>query len=151
MRDEPEIHALYQELLNRWNDRDAQGYADLFLEDGGIVGFDGSSVETRAEIRSHLAGIFDHHATAAYVGKVRNVRFLGADVAVLSAVVGMVSPGQSDINPAVNSVQTLIAHKQDRWGIVLFQNTPAAFHGRPELGQELTEELRAVFRAAQPK
>jgi uncharacterized protein (TIGR02246 family) len=152
MNDELEVHRFYQELLNRWNDRDARGYADLFLEDGGIVGFDGSSVDTRAEIFAHLTEIFTHHATAAYVGKIRHVRFLNADVVVLSAVAGLVPPGGSDINPAVNAIQTLVAQRRDqRWCIALFQNTPAAFHGRPELGRELTEELRAVFRAAQPK
>jgi hypothetical protein len=30
------------------------------------------------------------------------------------------------------------------WRIVTFQNTPAAVHGRPELAQALTAELRAV-------
>jgi hypothetical protein len=28
--------------------------------------------------------------------------------------------------------------------IVLFQNTPAQFHGRPELVEEMTRELQAV-------
>jgi len=28
---------------------------------------------------------------------------------------------------------------------VLFQNTPAQFHGRPELVQQLTEELRQLL------
>lgn len=29
----------------------------------------------------------------------------------------------------------------DDWKIELFQNTPAALHGRPEMVQQLTEEL----------
>ena len=63
----------------------------------------------------------------------------------------MVPPGQSDLNPAVNTVQTVVAAKRDgRWRIVLFQNTPAQFHGRPELAQQLTEELRQVLRASSP-
>lgn len=59
----------------------------------------------------------------------------------------MVPPGQADLSPAVNSVQTLIAVK-DRasWRIALFQNTPAAFHGRPEASAALTDELRQVLR-----
>jgi len=71
---------------------------------------------------------------------------LTPDVAILRAVVGMVPPGQSDINPAVNTVQSLVAKKQDdRWRIALFQNTPAQFHGRPELVQQLTDELRQLL------
>jgi len=58
----------------------------------------------------------------------------------------MVPPGKSDLNPAVNAVQTLVAARQDsRWRIAVFQNTPAAFHGRPELSERLTEELRQVL------
>ena len=75
--------------------------------------------------------------------------FVLAFVAVLSAVVGMVPPGQSDLNPAVNAVQTLIAAKQGSvWRIAVFQSTPAALHGRPELSEWLTEELRQVLRAS---
>jgi hypothetical protein len=52
----------------------------------------------------------------------------------------MVPPGQSDINPEVNAVQTLISVKQqNKWSMALFQNTPAAFQGRPELSERLTE------------
>jgi hypothetical protein len=58
----------------------------------------------------------------------------------------MVPPGQSDLNPAVNTVQTLVAAKKDgEWRVALYQNTPAQFHGRPEMVQELTEELRQLL------
>jgi hypothetical protein len=58
----------------------------------------------------------------------------------------MMSPGQSDLNPAVNTIQTLVAVKRaGKWRIAIFQNTPAQFHGRPELAQALTEELRQLL------
>jgi hypothetical protein len=77
------------------------------------------------------------------------VRLLSPDVAILRAVAGMVPPGESDINPEVNAVQTLVAVKQqNNWIIALFQNTPAAFHGRPELSERLTEELRQALRTS---
>ena len=48
----------------------------------------------------------------------------------------------------VNAHQTLVAVKHDGlWRIQLFQNTPAQFHGRPELVQHMTEELRQVLEA----
>jgi hypothetical protein len=41
------------------------------------------------------------------------------------------------------AVQTLVAERcEDEWRVVLYQNTPAQFHGRPELVESLTEELR---------
>jgi hypothetical protein len=60
----------------------------------------------------------------------------------------MVPPGQSEINPAVNAVQTLVAVNQDsQWRVAIFHNTPAAFHGRPEASEQLTAELREALRA----
>jgi uncharacterized protein (TIGR02246 family) len=80
------------------------------------------------------------------VGKVRTVRLLGADVAVVSAVAGMLPPGKTAINPAVNAMQMLVAARQDGvWRIVSYQNTPAQFHGRPELAQALTDELQQLL------
>lgn len=58
----------------------------------------------------------------------------------------MVPRGRSDINPEANGVQTMIALKSgDNWKISLFQNTPAAFFGRPELGDDLCAELRQAL------
>ena len=48
---------------------------------------------------------------------------------------------------AVNAIQILVAARRDgQWRIELFQNTPAAFHGRPEASEVLTAELRAALR-----
>ncbi len=144
--DESKVRSLHQALLQGWNQRSADGMAALFDEDANLIGFDGSQVNGRQEIQSHLGQVFAHHPTAAYVWKVREVRFLAPEVAVLRAVAGMVPPGQSDINPAVNAVQTLVARKlRGKWYIAVFQNTPAAFHGRPELSRQLTEELRQIL------
>ena len=63
----------------------------------------------RAEIESGIRQIFTDHQTAAYVWKIRDVRLLSPEVAVLRAVAGMVPPGQSDLNPTVNTIQTLVA------------------------------------------
>ncbi len=144
--DENEITALYAHFMEAWNARDADAYASFVAEDGNLVGFDGSQLNTQAEIRSTIRQIFADHQTAPYVWKVREVRFLAPDVAILRAVVGMVPLGQTDINPAVNSIQSLVATKRDnQWRITLFQNTPAQFHGRPELVQQLTDELRQLL------
>jgi uncharacterized protein (TIGR02246 family) len=100
-------------------------------------------VDGQAEIEGHLDQVFGHHQTAAYVGKVREVRLLAPEVVLLRAVAGMVPPSQSDLNPALNTVHSLVASKQrDGWKVELFQSTPAAFHGRPEASEALTAELR---------
>ena len=80
------------------------------------------------------------------MSKIREVRRIDSDAALLRAVVGMVPAGQTDLNPAVNAIQSLVAVRRgERWRIVLFQNTPAQFHGRPDLAEALTQELRALL------
>lgn len=58
----------------------------------------------------------------------------------------MIPPGKTDINPDTNAHQTLVAVKKDEdWKIELFQNTLAKFHGRPELVEQMTEELSQLI------
>jgi len=141
--EETEVRALYRQILSGWNRRSADAIAQLFAEDGDAIGCDGSEFRGQAEIASVHRQIFDDHRTGAFVGKVRSVRFLNSEVAVLCAVAGMVMPGQSDLEPDRNAVQTLVAVKRDGpWRAAVFQNTSAQFHGRPEEAQSLTEELR---------
>ncbi|MEH7522714.1 SgcJ/EcaC family oxidoreductase [Bacillus sp. JJ1503] len=141
-----EVEAIYKQLLDAWNNRDARGMADLFTEDGESIGFDGSQSIGREEIFSHLEPIFIHHPTARFLSKVKDVRFLSSETALLRAIAGMVPPDQSEINPKVNTHHTLVVVKNEgMWRIQLFQNTPAQFHGRPELVEKMTEELRELL------
>jgi len=137
---------LYRRLLDAWNRRDGPAMASLFTDSGHVVGFDGTQVNGRAAIAAHLAPIFARHATPRYVAVVRGVRELPPATALLWAHAGLVPAGRSDIDPALNAVQTLIGERRDgKWRIELFQNTPAAFHGRPEEGERLSGELRAAL------
>jgi uncharacterized protein (TIGR02246 family) len=147
MGDAADVTSLYESLLTCWNSRDAAGYGALFADDASLVGFDGSCVESAPAITEHLQSIFADHTPAEYVWKVREVRVLAPDVALLRAVVGMVPPGASDIKPEVNAVQAMVAvHRGDRWRVAHLASTPAAFHGRPEEADALTSELREVLR-----
>ena len=142
-----DVETLYFSLLRRWNEQDASGIAALFVADGHVVGFDGSEIDGREAIEAGMRDIFSHHKTPSYIGKVRSVRLLDG-MAILRAVVGMVAPGQQDLNPELNAVQTLVASSNTgTWRIELFQNTPAALHGRPAALERLTEELREVLRS----
>lgn len=148
MNAEQGARALYAGILRYWNTGNAAGFAGLFVRQGNLVGFDGSQIDGQDKIEAHLAQVFAHHRTATYVGKVREVRLLGSEVVLLRAVAGMVPPKQSDLNPALNTIHTLVASKQrDSWRAELFQSTPAAFHGRPEASESLTAELRKELMA----
>ncbi|MGZ4160207.1 MAG: SgcJ/EcaC family oxidoreductase [Neobacillus sp.] len=144
--DETQIRELYQRFIEGWNNRSADAMTEPFVEEGEMIGFDGSQYIGREEMFSNLQQIFAHHPTAPYVVKVTAVRSLGSEGAVLRAIAGMVPPGKSEINPNVNSHHTLVAVKKDgKWLIELFQNTPAQFHGRPDLVENMTEELQNLL------
>jgi uncharacterized protein (TIGR02246 family) len=136
------VQEIYQQLIEAWNNRNAREMADLFSEQGESIGFDGSQSIGREEIYIHLSPIFKDHPTAQFVNKIKDIRFLSSDIAILRAIAGMIPPGQSDINAKVNTHHTLVVvNNMGNWKIDLFQNTPAQFHGRPELVEQMTEEL----------
>jgi len=142
---ENEVRALYEKLIAGWNAHDAKAMAAPFAEDGVIIGFDGSVSSGKQAISAEMASIFADHETARYAVKVSSIRGLGLQAVILQAIAGLVPPGQSAINSQTNSHQTVVAQEQDgQWRIVLFQNTPAQFHGRPELVEQMTRELQIV-------
>jgi uncharacterized protein (TIGR02246 family) len=106
--DEDAIRALYQQLLDGWNKGSGEAFAAPFAEDADLVGFDGTQLKGRQEIASFHQQLFDTFVKGSrLIGKVRSVRFLTPDVAVMHAVGGTIMAGQSDIEPEGNSVQTL--------------------------------------------
>jgi uncharacterized protein (TIGR02246 family) len=139
------VRALYERVLAAWNRRVAGDFAAQFEEDGNCIGFDGSLLDGRAEIAASLRQIFADHVTPPYVWKIRFVRFLHNETALLRAIVGMAPPGQTDLNPALNSIQTMLAVKRNgQWWIAQLQTTPAQFHGRPDLVKQMTDELQQL-------
>jgi methyltransferase (TIGR00027 family)/uncharacterized protein (TIGR02246 family) len=138
---------LYRDLLDAWNRRDAAGMAALFTHDGSLVGFDGSQIDGGPKaVEAQLGPIFGSHATPAYVGIVREVRELAPKVTLVRAVTGMVPEGRHELNAALNTIHTLVAVEGGgMWRAAMFQSTPAAFHGRPDLSRALTDELRALL------
>jgi uncharacterized protein (TIGR02246 family) len=146
---ENDVRALYDQLIAAWNDHDGEAMAKPFAEDGVIIGFDGSISSGRETIGAEMSNIFADYETARYAVTVQSVRPLGPQAMILRAIAGLVPPGQTAINSETNSHQTLIAEEQPgQWRIVLFQNTAAQFHGRPQLVEEMTRELQAVADAS---
>jgi uncharacterized protein (TIGR02246 family) len=140
---------IYSSLIAGWNAGDAEAMTHDFADDAEIIGFDGTEMSGRAPIAKYLGGIFANHKVAPYVNIVREVRTIVPGVVLLRAEVGMITPGNARINPATNAVQTLLVAERDGiWQVVLFQNTPAAWHGRENDVKALTAELQDAFEAA---
>ena len=143
--DEEGVADLYRRLIDAWNARDAKAMAGLYAPRGGQVGFDGSPFNTPAEIEQALTPIFADHPTARFVTIVRETRRLGEGVIILRAVAGMIPPGQRVIKAERNTIQRLVASRNEgRWQVEMFHNTPARFDGRPEESEKLTRELQRV-------
>lgn len=141
-----ELENLYTSLIQAWNDRNAIAMASLFMDQGELIGFDGSYMKGRTTIEGELLNIFSHHKTAPFISKLKDIQFLSDEIALVRGIVGMTKDGTHEINPQVNAHQTLIAKKQGSdWKIALFQNTPAQFHGKPELVEEMTKELQSLI------
>jgi uncharacterized protein (TIGR02246 family) len=142
------VEQLYRRLLQAWNECDAEDFGALFADEGSLVGFDGTSVESRGAITAHLRSIFAEHRPPRFVAKVRQVRPLAPGVALLRSVTGLAARDTAELMPEGNAVQTLTAVEAgDGWQVAHFQNTPARFDGRPDEAEELTSELRAVLAA----
>ena len=145
--DETAICALYQQMMEGWNAACGYAFASPFEENGDLVGFDGTYIKGRQEIALFHQHLFDMFLKGSrLVGKVRSVRFLTSDVAVMHAIGGTVMAGQTDLDPERNSVQTLVAVKRNgKWSLAAFQNTRATYINRPDESQKLTEELQTLL------
>ena len=148
--DKAAIGALYFQMIDGWNKGSGDAFAAPFAEDGDLVGFDGTHLKGRQEIASLHQRLFDTFVKGSrLVGKVRNVRILTPDVAIMHAVGGTVMARQSNIEPERNSIHTLVAKKDDingQWHFIAFQNTRAQYIGRPQESQALTEELSSELK-----
>jgi uncharacterized protein (TIGR02246 family) len=123
--DEAAVRALYQQLMDGWNQGSGDAFAAVFTEDGDLIGFDGTHFKGRQEIAPFHQRLFDKWLKGSrLVGQVKDVRFLSPDVALMHAVGGTVLRGKSEPVPERDSIQTLVATRQDgEWRLAAFQNT----------------------------
>jgi uncharacterized protein (TIGR02246 family) len=123
--DEPTVSALYQQLMDDWNQGSGAAFAAVFTEDGDLVAFDGRHFKGRAEIAPFHQQLFDKWLKGSrLVGSVKHVRFLSPDVALMHALGRTVMRGKSEPVPERDSIQTLVATRQDgEWRLAAFQNT----------------------------
>ncbi|UOQ84088.1 SgcJ/EcaC family oxidoreductase [Gracilibacillus salinarum] len=143
MAEHKKVESLYDQLIQAWNKRNAEDFAALFANKGEIIGFDGSQERSKERIYDHVAPIFRDHPTAPYVYVIKTAELLDDNTALLRTIAGMVPVGDKDIKSELNAHQSLLAVKEEgQWKIKLFQNTPAQIHGRPELVEQMTDELR---------
>jgi uncharacterized protein (TIGR02246 family) len=123
--DEVAVRDLYRELMDSWNRGSGEAFAAVFTEDGDLVAFDGTHFEGRAQIAPFHQELFDKWLKGTrLVGRVKDVRFLSPDVALMHAVGSTIMRGKSVPSPERDSIQTLVATRQNgEWRLAAFQNT----------------------------
>jgi uncharacterized protein (TIGR02246 family) len=146
-RDEAAIHGVYQQLLYGWNTGSGEVFASPFSAEADFIAFDGTQFKGRQEIAAFHQQLFDTFVRGTrLVGKVRSIRFVTDQVALVIAVGGTVLRGRFELEPEHNSIQTLVVARQDgQWQITAYQSTRADYTGRPEAAEALTAELRALL------
>jgi uncharacterized protein (TIGR02246 family) len=149
--DDAAVRDVYRRLMDAWNQNSGAAYAAVFANDGDLVGFDGQHFKGRDEIAQFHQRLFDKWLKGTrLVGKVEDVRFMSPDVALMHAVGGTVMRGKSEPSPGRDSIQTLVATRQEgEWHLAAFQNTrirPMSENARPFLAWTLSDWLWKVFR-----
>ena len=123
--DEAAVHALYASLMDGWNKGSAEAFAKPFVYDGHLVAFDGTHFRNRDAIITFHQPLFNKWLRGTrLVGEITSVRFLNPNVALMHARGSTVMRGQLRPSPERDSIQTMVAIKQDsKWRLLAFQNT----------------------------
>jgi uncharacterized protein (TIGR02246 family) len=110
-----------------WAENDADAFAAFYAEDATVVQ-PGVYKKDRAEIRATMAAAFAGPLKGSRViDAAQNVRFLGADVAVVISQDGILLAAETEV-PAERLVRAtwVIAQQDGNWLIRALQTSPAA-------------------------
>ncbi|PIG94558.1 DUF4440 domain-containing protein [Gloeocapsopsis sp. IPPAS B-1203] len=124
--DEAAICALFEQLVNSWNQGAGEAYGELYEEDADYVAFNGSRKKGRAAIAKQHQQLFDTFLKGTHLkGQIDSMRFLSSEVALVHTTGGTLMSWQSDASiPRRKSIQTLVARKSEgKWHFVAFHNT----------------------------
>jgi uncharacterized protein (TIGR02246 family) len=106
------IQKLYQKKIQGWNSGDGEKFAEPYTDDTNYIGFDDTYLKGRQEIAAFHQMLFDMFlGEGRLLGKIKSIRFITSDVAVVVAIGGTLEADQSNINPERNSIRTIIALK----------------------------------------
>jgi uncharacterized protein (TIGR02246 family) len=124
--DEREIRTLHRRMLDAWQAGDGDAFAAPFSDGALFVGFDGSVMRGREEIARTHQELFDRWLKGSrLVEEQTHVAFASPDVAIVHSVGGTVMRGKREPAPERDSIQTLVAVREEAggWSFVSFQNT----------------------------
>jgi uncharacterized protein (TIGR02246 family) len=130
--DELAVRTLYQRMMDGWNQGNAAAFAAPLTDDADFIAFDGSYFKGREAIVAAHQPLFDKYLKGTrLVGEVISVRLLSPSAALMHARGGTIMRGASKAAPERDSIQTLVAVKENAtWKLTAFQNTRVRPIGR---------------------
>lgn len=124
--DEAAIRALVRKCVDGWNKGSGEAFAAQFAEESDYVVVNGMHLKGRVQNASLHQQIFDtvYKGTRLWV-RVKSIRFLKSDVALMHTVSRILKPGESDASPEPQAIQTWTVSKHGKeWRVDAFHNTP---------------------------
>lgn len=123
--DQAAIAAVPARMIATWAAHDADGFADLFLENGSMI-LPGLYRKGRDEIRAFMAGAFaTHYKGTRVVGRPLEMKPLGADAVALVTMGGVVASGAAELADAdAIRASWILVRDGATWRLALYQNGP---------------------------
>lgn len=125
-KDDSAVRVVLQAVYAAWANNDADAFAALYVADATVV-LPGVYKKSRDEVRTYMAVAFAGPMKGSRgIDEPLNVRFLGADAAVVISEAGILMAGETAL-PAERLVRaTWVLAKQDgKWLIAAYHNCPA--------------------------
>ncbi|HEY3259105.1 MAG TPA: SgcJ/EcaC family oxidoreductase [Pseudonocardiaceae bacterium] len=124
--DQAAVAALTQRVIAAWAYHDADGFAEVFTEDGTMI-LPGLFRKGREEIRAYLKDAYANQYKGTQVtGRPIDMRFLAPDVCLLLTQGGVLAPGESEVSDdqAIRASWTVVK-RDGEWKMAAYQNSPA--------------------------
>jgi uncharacterized protein (TIGR02246 family) len=124
--DQASVAQLTQRFLAAWAYQDADGVADLFVEDGTLI-LPGIFRKSREDIRAYFREAFEGpYRDTQVVGKPISLRFFGADVALLLSSGGVLAAGETEVSDAqAIRASWFIVRTEGEWRLAAYHNCQA--------------------------
>ena len=122
--DEQAIHGILQHLEAAWNVHDSRAFAAPFAEDAAFIHIFGGQLDGRPAVEASHRTIFDTIYKGSRASfKLRSIRFIRPDVAILFAQAHLDFMEGSEKRQLDTRPTLFMVKEQDKWQIVAFQNT----------------------------
>ena len=124
--DEAGVRDLLGRMVDAWDAHDADAFAELYTE-GATVVTTGSYTKSRGKIRAFMAGGFAGPLKGTRsVEEPVEIRFVGADVAIVNSRGGFILPSESVVRDDQERLATWVLARSDgRWLVESYHNCAA--------------------------